>query len=148
MLKKSLIEIFERDLLLLKKEIESYPDENKIWIVKDGINNPAGNLCLHICGNLQYYIGAILGNTGYIRKRDEEFSLKNIQRNNLLAEIDKTISVVKTTLEKLNPDDFEKEFPIELLNRKWQTGHFLIHLMAHLNYHIGQINYHRRLLTS
>ncbi|HKR06870.1 MAG TPA: DUF1572 family protein [Bacteroidia bacterium] len=146
MLKETLIEIFERDLLQLKKEIEGYSDENKLWIVKDGISNSAGNLCLHLTGNLNHFIGATLGNTGYIRNRDNEFSLKNIPRKDLLQDIDKTISVVKDTLNKMPPGDFEKTYPLEKHGKIVTTDFMLLHLVTHFNYHLGQINYHRRMI--
>jgi hypothetical protein len=146
MLKETLIEIFERDLLQMKKEIESYSDENKLWIVKDGISNSAGNLCLHLTGNLNHFIGATLGNTGYIRNRDNEFSLKNIPRKDLLQDIDKTISVVKDTLNKMPPGDFEKTYPLEKHGKIVTTDFMLLHLVTHFNYHLGQINYHRRMI--
>jgi uncharacterized damage-inducible protein DinB len=147
MLKDAFTSLLERDLLHFKKEIESYTHENTVWDVQEGISNSAGNLCLHICGNIQHFIGATLGNTGYVRNRDAEFTLKNIAQKKLVEELDKTITVVKATLEKLTDADFEKEFPLEVLNRKWKTAHFLVHLISHLNYHLGQVNYHRRLLT-
>jgi uncharacterized damage-inducible protein DinB len=146
MLKETLIEIFERDLLQLKKEIESYSDENKLWIVKEGISNSAGNLCLHLTGNLNHFIGATLGNTGYIRNRDNEFSLKNISKKELLQDIDKTIEVVKAALSKLSREDFEKNFPLEKHGKIVNTDFMLLHLVTHFNYHLGQVNYHRRMV--
>jgi Protein of unknown function (DUF1572) len=113
MLKETLIEIFEQDLLQLKKEIESYPDENKLWIIKEGISNSPGNLCLHLIGNLNHFIGATLGNTGYVRNRDNEFTLKNIPKKELISDIDRTISIVKTALSALSEKDFENNFPLE-----------------------------------
>jgi hypothetical protein len=146
MLKQTLIEIFERDLLQLKKEIESYDDENKLWIIREGTSNSAGNLCLHLIGNLNHFIGATLGNTGYVRNRDDEFSLKNISRKELLNNIDKTIGIVKTSLGNLSDKDFEKDFPLEKHGKIVTTNFMLLHLVTHFNYHLGQINYHRRLI--
>ena len=146
MLKETLIEIFERDLLQLKKEIESYADESKLWIIKVGISNSAGNLCLHLIGNLNHFIGATLGNSGYIRNRDNEFSLKNISKKELLENIDKTIEVVKTALNNLSENDFEKNYPLEMHGKTVSTGFMVLHLLSHFNYHLGQINYHRRMI--
>lgn len=146
MLKESLIAVFERDLNRLKDEISLYSDETKLWVVEKGISNSAGNLCLHLIGNLNHFIGAILGNTGYVRERDKEFSLKNIPASELLENIDKVKKVVLGTLPKLSDADIAKEFPFEVMGKKYPTGFFLLHLSAHLNYHLGQINYHRRLL--
>ncbi|MBL7702057.1 MAG: DinB family protein [Ferruginibacter sp.] len=142
----TLTELFERDLQRLKKEIELYKDEDNLWIVKEGINNTAGNLCLHLLGNLNYYIGATLGNTGYIRHRDDEFSLKNIPRQDLVLNIENCRLIIKSSLDKLEEQDLEKEFPVQVFEHKVTTLFMLMHLTTHLTYHLGQINYHRRLL--
>ena len=147
MLKENLLEFFERDLLKLKEEISLYPLESVIWEIRPGISNSAGNLCLHLVGNLKHFIGALLGNTGYIRQRDEEFLLKNIPRTELLLSIDQTILVLKTTLQGFSEADFDKIYPLEKHGKVVTTRYMILHLLTHLNYHLGQINYHRRLLT-
>ena len=148
MLIQTLQALFDRDLKRLKAEIEQYKNEDKIWYVEKQISNSAGNLCLHLIGNLNTYIGAQLGQTGYIRDRDLEFSVKNIPRTELLNKIDETIRVVSEALEKLNEDELKKEFPVVVFDKKTSTGYLLVHLTTHLSYHLGQINYHRRLLDS
>ena len=146
MLKDTLIELFDRDLQKLKIEINLYKDENNLWIVKEGISNSAGNLCLHLMGNLNHFIGAALGHTGYTRHRDDEFALKNILREDLLLNIDNCILVLNATFSKLTEADLEKDFPLEKHGTIVTTKHMLLHLFGHLSYHLGQINYHRRLL--
>lgn len=148
MIKESMIENFSRDLNKLKEEISLYKDESSLWIIKDGISNSAGNLCLHLIGNLNHFIGSVLGNTNYIRNRENEFSAKNILRSELYKEIDKTIAVVSKSLKNLSDEDFEKEFPILIRNEKVKTDFMLLHLIAHFSYHLGQINYHRRLTNN
>jgi len=148
MLKNSIIELFERDLLRLKDEINLYADESKLWITKKDITNSAGNLALHLLGNLNHFIGAILGNTGYIRKREQEFSNKNIPRDEILKGINKTIEVIKSVLAEITDEEMQKNYPVEVFKNKgkMKVQFFLIHLSGHLNYHLGQINYHRRLI--
>jgi uncharacterized damage-inducible protein DinB len=146
MLTNSLIELFERDLQKLKIEIDLYKDEENLWVVQKGISNSAGNLCLHLIGNLSHFIGATLGNTGYVRHREDEFSLKNIPRQDLVMNIDNCLLIVKETLLKLNDDDLEKEFPLEKHGKIVSVKDMLLHLFGHLSYHLGQINYHRRLI--
>ncbi len=146
MLVETLNSLFVRDLTKLRQEIELYKDEKNIWVIEKNISNSAGNLCLHLVGNLNSFIGAQLGNTGYVRNRDLEFSLKDIPRNDLLKKIDETIVVVSTVLGKLNDPELLEEYPILVLAEKTTTGFFLVHLSTHLAYHVGQINYHRRLL--
>ena len=146
MLIQTLQSLFDRDLKRLKAEIEHYKNEDKIWHFEKNISNSAGNLCLHLIGNLNTYIGAQLGQTSYIRDRDLEFSAKNIPRAELLSKIDETIRVVSEALEKLNEDELKKEYPIVVFDKKTSTEYLLVHLTTHLTYHLGQINYHRRLL--
>ena len=146
MMTDTLIELFERDLQKLKNEIDLYKAEENLWLVKEGIANSAGNLCLHLIGNLNHFIGATLGNTGYVRHREDEFSLKNIPRQDLVTNIDNCVLIVKTTLQKLTANDLEKDFPLEKHGAIVTTAHMLLHLFGHLSYHLGQINYHRRLL--
>lgn len=146
MITDALIMLFERDLQKLKTEIELYKDEDNLWLIKKGIDNSAGNLCLHLIGNLSHFIGATLGNTGYVRHREDEFSLKNIPRQDLITNIENCRLIVKNTLVKLRAADLEKEFPQNVFDKSINTEMMLMHLATHLTYHLGQINYHRRLL--
>ena len=143
---ESLIKIFKKNLNKLKVEIELYDNESHLWLTEGEVTNATGNLTLHIVGNLNHYIGATLGNTGYIRKRDLEFSLKSVSRIELLKQIDDTKAVVENTLRQLSEETIQKEYPLLVFKESMTTGFFLIHLTTHLAYHLGQINYHRRLL--
>lgn len=140
--------LFNRDLNRLKQEIEFFQNENEIWHIEKGIANSAGNLCLHLIGNLNTYIGAELGNTNYIRNRALEFSMKDVPKAELLKKIEETKSVVDTVLSSLTDEMLQNEYPLLVFETKMTTEFFLIHLTTHLAYHLGQINYHRRLLTS
>lgn len=146
MLSKTLAELFERDLLKLKEEILLYKDENKMWLTENQISNSAGNLCLHLIGNLNHFIGATLGNSGYIRQRDLEFSFKDVPRATLIEKIDATIQVIVPVLNQLTQEQLEADFPLEKHGKIVTTEYMLLHLLTHLSYHLGQINYHRRLL--
>ncbi|WP_194775671.1 DinB family protein [Pararhodonellum marinum] len=146
MLTAILTSLFERELEKLKTEIAAYPSEEGLWTVSGDIKNPGGNLCLHLLGNLNAYIGAEIGKTGYVRNRDGEFSKKNVPRSLLLLEIDQTKEMVSTILKKLSEADLEKPFPIEVLGYPMTNAYFLTHILSHFSYHLGQINYHRRLL--
>jgi len=138
--------LFNRDLLKLKAEIEQYQYEANIWRVDKGIANSGGNLCLHLVGNLNAYIGVGLAKTGYIRQRDLEFTLKNIPRAELLQKIEDVILIVETGLNNLSDDQLSDDFPIIIWEKPTQMHYTLVHLHSHLNYHLGQVNYHRRLL--
>lgn len=148
MIIEELQSLFIRDLTKLKTEIEAYRDEKTVWKTDKDILNSAGNLCLHLVGNLNTYIGAQLGNSGYIRQRDLEFSLKDLPGSELVGQIEKTMEMILFSFGKLTEEDLKKEYPIEPLGYKMTTGYFLIHLLGHLNYHLGQVNYHRRLLDA
>lgn len=148
MLIENLKALFNRDLNQLKTEIESYQNESDIWTIQKGIANSAGNLCLHLVGNLNTYIGAEFGKTGYIRNRPLEFSLKNIPRSELLSKIEATLIVVNNALDTISEEDLKAEYPILVFENKTSTEFMLIHLTTHLAYHLGQINYHRRLLDN
>ena len=147
MLKKILIELYERDLAKLREEIGSFTDEADLWKTTDGITNSAGNLCQHLTGNLQHFFGAVLGDSGYVRDRDAEFASKGRTRTDLFGEIDAAEASVKNTLAKLSDDDLTSNYPIKVFGHPTTTAFFLTHLSTHFNYHLGQINYHRRLLA-
>ena len=147
MLNEVLIQLYERDLKKVRAEIEQYENDADLWETADGISNSGGNLCLHITGGLQYLIGAVLGETGYVRDREAEFTDKNVPREQLLARIDTTIDAVTSTLAKLTTADMEKPYPLDILGHPMTSEFFVTHLVGHVNYHLGQINYHRRLLA-
>jgi len=148
MLTGSLIKLFTRDLNALKREVNLYKKEENLWLLDKDVSNTAGNLCLHLVGNLKTFIGASLGNTGYIRQRDLEFSQRNVPRAILLKQVDETIEIITTVLQTLTEADLQKEYVRRIFEDKMTTEYFLIHLTMHLSYHLGQINYHRRLLDN
>lgn len=140
--------LFNRDLKRLISEIEQYKTEADIWKVQGQINNSAGNLCLHLVGNLNTYIGKELGKTDYIRNRPLEFSLKNIPKQELIQMVESTIEMINETLDHLDDNLLETEYPILVFEHKTNTEYLLVHLTTHLTYHLGQINYHRRLIEN
>lgn len=139
-------QLFLRDLNKLKQEISAYKSEQQLWVVDKNIPNCAGNLCLHLTGNLQHFIGTVIGKTGYVRDRPAEFALKNVPRAVLLQQVEETAAVITAVLDKLPEDDLDKTYPIIVFEAATTTGYMLTHLAVHLGYHLGQINYHRRLL--
>jgi uncharacterized damage-inducible protein DinB len=145
MITTALKTLFSRDLKKLRTEIESYRNETALWKVEKMIPNPAGNLCLHLVGNLNAYIGAGLAKTSYVRQRALEFSLKDIPRAELLQRIDDTLLVVETALDSLTDEMLQQDFPVVIWDKPTSIDFTLLHLATHLNYHLGQINYHRRL---
>ena len=143
----SINEVLVRDLNLLEKEIGLYTSEEKLWLVDGAIKNTGGNLCLHLCGNLQHFIGSVLGKNDYQRNRDFEFSGKDVASSELLNQIKKTKDVINQVVPSISDEMLEQNYPIQVFaNKTVTTQFFLIHLATHLTYHLGQVNYHRRLL--
>lgn len=139
-----LTQIYKRDLLKLKNEIRQYTKESLLWEIDKSIPNSAGNLCLHLTGNLKTYIGNGLARTIYVRDRTYEFSAKNVSISLLLTQIDETLTIVEKGFTNLKEQDLQKEFPVMIWEEKKGMLFTLLHLHSHLNYHLGQINYHRR----
>ncbi len=140
-------QLFDRDIRRLYSEIESYSTEELIWQKAEGIANSGGNLCLHLMGNLNEYIGRILGKNPYIRDRPLEFSATNIPQKELLSRIESTRATIVQTLDHLEMNKLKDKYPENVLGYDMTVSYFLIHLEGHLNYHLGQINYHRRILS-
>lgn len=136
-----------RELRSLRLELEAYPDEQLIWALPPGLPNSAGTLALHLAGNLRHYVGAILGGNGYTRNRDEEFAARDIPREVLLAQIAEAEAAIESTLPLLSEEQMSAPFPEPIRDHHLQTGELLVQLAVHLSYHLGQVSYHRRLVT-
>jgi uncharacterized damage-inducible protein DinB len=147
MLPVALQTLLLRELRAVRREIEAYPDDASVWRQIPGLPNTGGTLALHLAGNLQHFLGAILGRDGYKRDRDAEFSRRNVTRKELVATIDQAIASVDRTLRTLTDDALTATYPEPIANRKVSTGMFLVHLASHLAYHLGQLDYHRRAVT-
>ncbi|NRS90251.1 putative damage-inducible protein DinB [Flavobacterium sp. 7E] len=148
MLANILKDSYNRDLNKLKLELMAYSNQSDLWLTDKEITNSAGNLCLHLIGNLKTYIGGALANSNYTRNRPEEFSQINISRNQLIKQIDAVIIEINQVLDTITTTALESDFPILVFDKKTTIAYILTHLTTHLSYHTGQINYHRRLLSS
>ena len=143
---EELLALYERDLQRLHKEIAAFQQEAHLWQTSGHVPNAAGNLALHLAGNLLTYIGKNLGHTAYVRDREAEFSSKSLPQQALLEQIEATQHIVRTTLQQIKPHELSQLYPENILGFEMTTGFFLLHLLAHLSYHLGQINYLRRML--
>lgn len=139
-----LVKLFDRELNKLIAELELFESEAALWADAAGISNAAGNLALHIVGNLNQYIGVRLGGTDYLRDRPAEFGSRDIPRHELIARVSATKTMLETVLVRLDAAQLEEVYPEEMLGYAMTTRYFLIHLYGHLNYHLGQVNYLRR----
>ena len=136
-----------RELVTLRKEIEAYPSDESLWRVAPGITNSGGTLALHLAGNLQHFIGAVLGGSGYVRDREAEFSARGLSRSEVLNRIDQATAALSQTFRSLTDEVLGRRYPARVGKVRLSTGDFLVHLEGHLAYHLGQIDYHRRMTT-
>jgi len=140
---QAIIYRYNRYLDQLKEELLAYENEKMIWAVLEGINNSAGNLATHLIGNLNHYIGQVIGSTGYQRNRPLEFNCIDVPREKLIQDIDDT----KVMIEKIVSDlDLEAPYPPEVFKRESSNFFVMCQLTTHLAYHVGQVNYHRRII--
>lgn len=136
-----------RELEGFKRELALFPDDASVWKTVPGITNSAGNLALHLSGNLQYFIGTLLGRTGYVRNRELEFGRTSGSRAEIYAELDAAIAVVRAVLPAVSDATLDQEFPEAVMGSKFRTGTFLVHLCSHAGFHLGQAGYLRRMVT-
>ena len=147
MLVDAVCAILDRDLQALAREVQAYPDEASLWQLPEGVLNSAGTLVLHLCGNIQHYIGARLGGTGYVRDRAAEFAARDVPRATLLRQIEAASAAVRVAADKLSDETLQTDFPEVVAGMRVAVGEYLIHLVSHFDYHLGQVDYHRRLVT-
>ena len=144
---KDLAVLFRRDIAKFIQEIESFPDDESLWQVLPGVSNAAGNLALHLQGNLREYVGRQLGQLSYVRNRPLEFSARGLSKREVCAQLTELRDAIPTVIESLSEQQLEMEYPEVVLERATSTREFLIHLYGHLNWHLGQVNYLRRILV-
>lgn|SRR5688572_29742649 len=136
-----------RELRAVERELNAYQNEEQVWLVPDGLPNSGGTLALHIAGNLRHFVGTVLGGDSYVRDRDAEFSKRGVPRAEMISELRNAEKAVRETIARLDPAKFNEPYPLPVLNRRLNTGDFLLHLAAHLAYHTGQMDFHRRVVT-
>jgi hypothetical protein len=136
-----------RELDALRREVELYPTDEALWRQLPGLPNPGGTLVLHLVGNLRYFIGGAIGRTGYERDREAEFTTREVSRSDLLELIARTRQEVAAALLDFDPATLPPEFPATVGGMSLPSDLFLLHLLSHLGYHLGQIDYHRRAST-
>ena len=139
-----LIDLYNKELDKLKNEITAYETDELLWKQSEGVNVTGGNLCLYIAGNLQHYIGNMIGDSGYIRNKEAELKAKNVSRERLLEEIENTRQIVIDTLEQVSKAELLKEFPTKDFEEPVTTEYYLVHLLNNLCFNLGQINFHRK----
>lgn len=148
MLNSTLADFYERDIRQLIEEIKSFENDENLWRTAGSVKNSSGNLVLHVVGGLNYLIGATLAQTGYIRDRDGEFASKGVERNVLIAQLEALIPMINKTLNSLTQEQMNADYPIFFDKPNTSISYVLVQLLIHLNYHLGQVNYLRRMLEA
>ena len=146
MLNNLLANFYERDLRKVIEEVNAFKNEDNLWKIRGTVKNSCGNLVSHLVGGLNHYFGATLAHTGYVRGRPLEFAIKGVPRKELVAQLEALIPMIRETLEKLTPEEMEAGFPVIFDDARNSNSYVLTQLLIHLNYHLGQINYLRRIL--
>ena len=139
--------LFRRDLKRLAQEIEQFPDDASLWSAAPGVRNSAGNLALHLEGNLREYVGRQLGGVDYSRSRKQEFTATGLTRVEMKSRMEALASSIPDVIAGLSSADWERVYPQQVLGIPLSTAQFVIHLHGHFNFHLGQIDYLRRVLT-
>ena len=118
----------------------------QLWQRPYPYGNSIGNLILHLTGNLNYYIGAQMAGTGYVRHRDLEFSDHGKPKDDLLRDFDLAIETVANAASSQSEDDWAAPYSAERTQVNSRFAMFL-NCAGHAYHHVGQIIYlHRELL--
>ena len=147
-LAETVTRLLVRELQAFERELDLFPDGDSLWSTVPGVSNSVGNLALHVAGNLQYYVGTVLGGTGYVRDRDDEFGRRSGPRSDITREIQAAARVVQDVLRGLPGERLAREYPEPVNGLSLRTDRFLLHLCTHAAFHLGQAGYLRRTLTA
>jgi len=147
MLVAAVAAILDRDLQALSREVAAYPDDRALWATPTGITNSAGTLAIHLAGNIRHYFGATLGGTGYRRDRPAEFAARDVPRATILGQIEEARAALRAAAARSSDDRLDEDYPEVIAGVRVAMGEYLIHLVSHFAYHLGQMDYHRRVVT-
>ena len=142
-----LLVLFRRDLACLIREVAAFPDDATLWRTVPGISNSAGNLALHVAGNLRHFVGTVLGGTDFVRDRDQEFTRREGTRAEVISILETALRDVEVSLRAMQEAAETAPYPHAVMDHHPPTGRFLLHLETHLAFHMGQAGYLRRALT-
>ena len=141
-------EILRRDLEVLAGELVA-TSEADLWRSARGVTNSVGTLSLHMCGNLMHFVGSLLGGTDYVRDREAEFGDRGLERDDLLRRVEETRTMLASVLPGLPEGILLRTMPgVPPRFQGCSVAFFLAHLSSHLAYHLGQVNYLRRILAA
>jgi uncharacterized damage-inducible protein DinB len=119
-------------------------DDQALWTKPLEPSNSVGHLILHLTGNLNHFVGAQLGKTGYVREREKEFTATQVPaRHELLARFDEAITTFRRVVSGLSAEELTAPHPEARLGSVYKG---LVHLVAHFALHRGQMSYIVRLV--
>jgi hypothetical protein len=146
-IQSELAALYRRDLEKVIQQLQTFPDGPVLWQLAPGVTNSAGNLVLHLEGNLREFIGRQLGSVAYQRRREQEFAAKGVPIGELITRMEGLIELIPRVVGSLSDEVLAAPYPSQVVGGYASTQQFLLHLLGHLNYHLGQIDYLRRFLT-
>ena len=147
MLVRSVAAILDRDLRTLAREVEAYPDERQLWQPVPGCRIPRGrsrSTSPETCDTTWVHSSAARATCVIARRK---FSRRDISRAQLLAEIEAARSEVGRTLAGLKDESLPHRYPEAITDHHVETEEYLVHLVSHFTYHLGQLDTHRRIVT-
>jgi hypothetical protein len=147
MLRSAVATVMLRELAAVRRSIEAYPDDESLWAERPGLPNAGGTLALHVAGNLRHFVGLRLGQVAYVRDRDAEFARRGVTRSQVTAELDAARDALERGMAATTEAMLAAPYPDPIAGRQVSTGDFLVHLATHLAWHLGQLDYHRRVVT-
>jgi hypothetical protein len=139
--------LYRRDLTRLIQQLQTFPEGPALWQLAPGVTNSAGNLALHLEGNLREFIGRLLGDVPYQRRREQEFAAKGVAVAELIERLEGVVELVPRVVASLSEEALAAPYPSQVVGGYESTRQFVVALYAHLSYHLGQIDYLRRFLT-
>jgi hypothetical protein len=114
--------------------------QDQFWHNPFAYGNSAGHLILHLTGNLNYYIGAQLAETGYTRHRDREFTeAEKPEKAKVMSGFDQTMAMAVATIQKQKPDDWTVPYSAEREPEAAERFMIFLRCAGHAYHHVGQL---------
>lgn len=115
--------------------------DEQFWTKPYAYGNSFGHLVLHLTGNLNYYVGAQIAGTGYVRDREREFTeTAKLPKDDVLRDFEEAIAMVVSTLEAQTAESWSVPCAVANAEHRVRFG-ILLHCAAHLHHHVGQMIY-------
>jgi hypothetical protein len=116
--------------------------DDHIWLRPYPYGNSIGHLLLHLTGNLNYYIGAQIANSGYVRDREVEFTDQGRKtKEALLKAFEDTMVMVQDTIARQSAGDWTAVYSAKGLESAGDRFTAFLRCAAHIDHHVGQMIY-------